>query len=477
MTTQSAPITKAPLPRGSTRVIKEGNIRLKLHHWFYRGPGGRVYRKFQVRWRGERRMTSPGKFTRRECREFPNEKAALEFAREKARALDDGRREAGSLHPQEVQNFKRCIVLLGPPGLRSDEAARMAADNYECAREALGREPSVLEQIAFHREAMERQRTHHRSKLEKIEIGAAIEAYVADKLRLDLIQDRHERDLRSRLGWLARQFPGPLSELKVATVWPAIVGLKLSNKTVVHYRAAIRGFLGWSQEKGWLSKDSWTTAQAWRKPKVALRVQTIWTAAELKRILRQANASERDRVLIPYLVIGAFAAVRSAELCGLEWQMVSVEKGLIRISSELAKGRRANDNARVVEMPAALRKWLARFGPNRAGLGERVAPHSDMHRFLRRLAKESGLKWVHNILRRSAISHAKAMGVSLEDVARQAGNSATMAKSHYVNTDVDQERAAEWFNLGPEVCDLAQPELRLVTETVANPSRTRQVTA
>lgn len=477
MKSPSAPLIKAPLPRGSTRVIKEGNIRLKLHHWFYHGPGGRVYRKFQVRWRGERRMTSPGKFTRRECREFPNEKAALEFAREKAKALDDGRREAGSLHPQEVQNFKSCVVLLAQPGLRSDEAARMAADNYECAREALGREPSVLEQIAFHREAMERQRTHHRSRLQRMDISAAVEAYLADKLRLDLIQDRHERDLRSRLGWLIREFPGVLSDLDVAAVWQRIVALKLSNKTVVHYRAAIRGFLGWAQEKALISKDTWSTAQAWRKPKVALRVQTIWTVAELKRILRQANASDRDRRLIPYLVIGAFAAVRSAELCGLEWQMVSVEKGLIRISSELAKGRRADDNARIVEMPAGLRRWLARFGPHRAGLGERVAPYADMHQFLRRLAREAGLKWVHNILRRSAISHAKAMGVSLEDVARQAGNSATMAKAHYVNTDVDREGAAEWFNLGPEVCDLAQPELRLVTGTVANPSRTRQATA
>ena len=60
----------------------------------------------------------------------------------------------------------------------------------------------------------------------------------------------------------------------------------------------------------------------------------IFTAEEITRILAAVRDDAR-----PALAIGAFAGIRMAEVCRLDWAEVSLEKGLIEIKKGKAKTR------------------------------------------------------------------------------------------------------------------------------------------
>ena len=96
----------------------------------------------------------------------------------------------------------------------------------------------------------------------------------------------------------------------------------------------------------------------------------IFTAEEITRILAAVRDDAR-----PALAIGAFAGIRMAEVCRLDWAEVSLEKGLI----EIKKGKAKTRSRRLVPITENLALFLKdvahRNGP--------VWPNSELVRSLR----------------------------------------------------------------------------------------------
>jgi integrase len=163
----------------------------------------------------------------------------------------------------------------------------------------------------------------------------------------------------------------------------------------------------------------------------------IFTAEEITKILLAVRDDAR-----PALAIGAFAGIRTAEVCRLDWSEVNLDKGLI----EIKKGKAKTRSRRLVPITENLALFLKdvadRNGP--------VWPNSEPFLFdlMRDAGKDSGVKWKHNALRHSFISYRVAKIKNVNEVAMEAGNSPDMIFKHYREL-VTEKEADAWFGVTP----------------------------
>jgi integrase len=171
---------------------------------------------------------------------------------------------------------------------------------------------------------------------------------------------------------------------------------------------------------------------------------TIYTPAELRAFLDRARPE-----IIPFLTIGAFAGLRSAELERLTWGDVFDKPGKIEVKAKKAKTRAR----RLVPIHANLEKWLAPFrDKDRAAM---VVPFNCLGQQITELCEAGAdkkarpaLTWKRNALRHSFICYRLAEIESAAEVAMEVGNSETMIFKNYRDV-VTPEAARDWFRVWP----------------------------
>jgi integrase len=145
--------------------------------------------------------------------------------------------------------------------------------------------------------------------------------------------------------------------------------------------------------------------------------------------------------LLPLLVLGGFAGMRTAEIQRQVWEDINLERGYIRVTG--VKGNTAQK--RLIPICDNLRAWL--------GVCRREAPTcSDYPRpfeAIQRLAARANVPWKHNALRHSSISYRVAQTGDVARVALESGNSPRMIFRHYREL-VTKEEAQTWFSIMPK---------------------------
>jgi hypothetical protein len=164
----------------------------------------------------------------------------------------------------------------------------------------------------------------------------------------------------------------------------------------------------------------------------------IFTPEEMAEILFRTKPEA-----IPYLTIGAFAGLRSAELKRLDWRHVYLNRGFIEAAATITKTRR-----RLVPICDNLRAWLEPHAQKEGPIFLGYVP--GMTRFMRSV----GIRWILNGLRLSII-HDTAR------VALECGNSPEVIFAHYRELTTPQE-AEKWFGImpGPRVEVVPSPFIR-----------------
>ena len=169
----------------------------------------------------------------------------------------------------------------------------------------------------------------------------------------------------------------------------------------------------------------------------------IFTPEELKRLL----ATTRPE-LIPYLAIGAFAGLRTAELKRLDWSEVNLSERYIEVAAKKAK----TGSRRLIPITDNLYAWLtphsaeagpvARFAANLGRqLGQLVAKVNQQY-------PDACFEWKHNGLRHSFVSYRLASEKDTAQVALEAGNSPQVIFKHYRQL-VTENEARRWFSIFP----------------------------
>jgi integrase len=207
-------------------------------------------------------------------------------------------------------------------------------------------------------------------------------------------------------------------------------------------------------KRKYLPKDAIEEVEAVQQAKEDNGEPEIFTPAEMRELLAAARSE-----MIPFLSIGGFAGLRSAELVRLDWSDVNLRERYIEIKAAKAKtgARRLapiTDNLfawlepHVKETGAVLgfESWWNQIPKLVDAVNERRKQQAEEAR--KKPESVRKFQWKHNALRHSFCSYRLAGTKNAAQVALEAGNSPQMIFAHYRQL-VTETEAAKWFGVMP----------------------------
>jgi integrase len=344
------------------------------------------------------------------------------------------------LSDRETRDYVEALDTLRPFGISIIKAVR----EYAEAVKQLPPGQTLLK-------AVETFASHYRG-LEDVSARDAVDRFIAQKevaaKHGRAASDAYLKDLRIRLGRFAEAFRCPVSAITPGQVADFLNSLEMSGRTRWNFKRLLGTFFRYAQRQGLYPKN----VDPFERDEVEFAdegVVGIFTPEEMSRILRAARPE-----LIPFLTLGGFAGLRTAEVQRLDWSDVDLVNKRIVLAKERTKTR----SRRIVPMSDNLAAWLAPHkrpsGPvvEFANLSKQVVwLVDDVNTLPVEAGKEKSPKfeWKHNGLRHSFISYRLAEVMNTAQVALEAGNSETMIFKHYRDI-VTKEQAAQWFAIVPD---------------------------
>lgn len=236
------------------------------------------------------------------------------------------------------------------------------------------------------------------------------------------------------------RFTGSVAEIRSPAVDDWLREIK-DPRTRNNKRGHVLTFLRWLQARDYVPHDvQWRLTRAIE----AARDVAILTPGQMRKLLECARGEHRPghrrESLLPFIAIGAFAGLRSAEVMRLKWEDVHLDRGFIFVSASIVK-RVRNTLSRTVPIQPNLKAILdplVRKGP--------ICPNGRMAEVLIRVASQAGIEWKKNALRHSYTSYRVASGVSEAQVATEIGDLVGTMKRHYKQA-IDPALGAEWFTI------------------------------
>ncbi len=318
--------------------------------------------------------------------------------------IQQGLTEVADMRVADRQNYHAATSLLG--SLSVPLVAKV--EEYVRCRELLGGSPllSAIEE--------------HVRRTNGLRMGASVADVVKEFMAAkeeDGVSKRYLAQLRSDLNRFTEFFRCPILHVKSEQIDEWLRSLKVAPRTRNGTLTSVRTLFSFAKSRSYLPKNEITEADALNKSEVGDTDTVIFEPAVMRKLLNAAPPQ-----LIPFLAIGAFAGLRSAEIARLEWSAINFERGIIEIRAGQAK----TASRRIVPVSENLRAWiapLARIGP--------VIHTPELYRDVSALAAKLGIEWPRNVLRHSYISDRLPIVKSADAVALEAGNSPAIIFKRY----------------------------------------------
>lgn len=429
------------ISEGFPKTMEEGGVTAKIYKSFIKDK----YDLFTLAYYMD------GKFLKENFGQLDD---AIARGKKVIRQLKGGEFEGVVMTSQQVKSFFASLKNLEGTGLSLESATQEIAACYEVLRR------KVPPLVACKDYARQNDETVVPRTVDQVvtEFLAAKEAGSATRIKGKgkTVSERYLYDLRKKLEKVSAHFNGLLITLVTAAEINRFVnelrGVKgrptkkrkiaavpkpISGRTKNNYLQVINVLLEYARKQKYVPRHFAVMDEVDQSEEADFDIE-IFTAEEITKIL----AAVRKEAL-PALAIGAFAGIRTAEVCRLDWSEVDLDKGLI----EIKKGKAKTRSRRLVPITPNLALFLK-------GVEERNGPvwaQSEPFLFdlMRDAGKDSGVKWKHNALRHSFISYRVAKIKNVNEVAMEAGNSPDMIFKHYREL-VTEKQADAWFGVTPE---------------------------
>ncbi len=426
-------------PKGATSkpsiVIRVGNITVRIHSSESRG-----YRFFQVAdySSGHRRLLT-----------FKNEEEARRKAGEIAHKMASGQVDVLQLSSDDRAAYARAIQLLKPSGVSLELAA---AEYAHANRRLQGR--GLAEAIDFYL-------LHKPHELPDRTVEEVVDELIKTR-QADGASDVYVKDLNFRLGRLKNSVRGQLKNLTVSDLNAFLRSQDCGGRGRNNYRGAIGTLLRFAESSGYLIKNGIDLTKLARAKEEHPEIE-IFTEPEMTKLLVAARLDPDDLTpgynrryatglgLLPFLLLGGFAGLRTAEIERQRWEDINIDRGFIRVTA--AKGNTAQK--RLVPISDNLKGWLKLVRRDSGPVCE-IARTSDA---LKRLGRRAKVPWKHNALRHSYASYRMALIKNAAQVSLEMGNTPKMVFRHYREL-VTEAEAAAWFAITPPDGAQAPPEDR-----------------
>jgi integrase len=366
--------------------------------------------------------------------------ATLEAARKRAKELIEelstGVAHVASLSAKQAAAVNEVVEILKPVGIPFTEAVRQFAE----AHTQLAGQGTIADAVRLFVEEGKK------AKLVPIKLPELVARFLAD-IRAREKSRRYIVDMQARLHKAAITFKCSVDEIQAHEIDEWLASMKkASGRTKNNYRTALITLFSFGRQKGHLSRDRQTEAEFSARYSDKGGEIGIYTPAELEILL----ASIEPR-LVPFVAIGGFAGLRSAEIVRLEWPEIRFDQEVIEIKAAKAK----TASRRLVPILPALKAWLNPLrkakGRVLAGVLDEFALAKQFRNAVAAIRGEDGkplIKIVPNGLRHSFITYRMATLKNAAEVALEAGNSPRMIFEHYRELTT-AEQATAWFSTRP----------------------------
>jgi integrase len=357
---------------------------------------------------------------------------AKEIALNACRQIASGNQLSLTLANSDRMTYIRATEALTPVGIALDTACREYAD----ARQILGGKASLAEAC---REWMNR----NASIAEKINVAEGAKRLL-EQLQKDGKSQWRLKGVTAALTSLGNHFNGqPVDTVTPAQLSAYLSGLAHKQRTKKNHRDVIGFFNRWLCTSGYLTKGvNWLDGvQDYKKRKTG--EITIYQPDEMKEILAVCKADE-----LPTVAIGAFSALRHAEICRLRWEDIELSEkpGESFISVASIEDTKTDQRRRLVPISENLKAWLRKCQKSSGLVTTLTYEQSCKH--LPHLARRAKVTFKRNAFRHSGISYRAAQCQNVPMVAEESGNSVAIVRSNYLRV-VKPSQAAEWFAILP----------------------------
>jgi integrase len=245
-------------------------------------------------------------------------------------------------------------------------------------------------------------------------------------------RDRTIGEIRWRLETFAEDFPDRrLSEITVEEIEEWLDEEDWSARSRINYLTKISQLYNYALRHKWVDAN---VAERIERPTAEDKEPGIFTIAQAENLLRHAG----EHGLLPYISIGLFAGLRSAELMRLDWSAVNLQEKAIVVGAAVAKKR----SRRVVEICEALEGWL-RLCVQETGM---IVDGAKFKENMDELKTAAGIEeWPHNGLRHSYGSyHLAAFGDQVKTAAQMGHRDSTVIHNHYKALVLKSEAEKYW---------------------------------
>jgi len=202
-----------------------------------------------------------------------------------------------------------------------------------------------------------------------------------------------------------------------------------------NYRKDLRSLWNFALDNGYVPLNPLDRIKPHVEEKLA---PGILTPVQAEALLAQAAKVKGSASLLPFVAIGLFCGLRSAEVVRLDWKEVDLPNRLIEVAAKKAKTRQRRN----VHISDNLALWLSTY----ASPSGRVVPADRPEGILGRLAKRAKIiPWPKNALRHSFASYHLAEHKDAARTALEMGHSnQNLLFSNYRNVVKAPEAAAYW---------------------------------
>lgn len=340
---------------------------------------------------------------RRKRLNFSKLEQATARAEEILNDIRQGRVERAHTDTDKFMYYRMCETMLGDTPLM--DAVKFYLDNHKYEKEPVTLDTACSEFLQAQKDrCMGRSGDTHSRHLETIK--------------------HHLTGARSR-------FEGRLlKSITVKELDEYLLSVGTCGRTRINHRRTLVALWSWAKDRKYLPEGK-TAAQLTGVPKAESRNPEVLRPDAFRYLLDRASET-----LIPFLVLGGYAGIRSAEIARVAWEDFDWEEGYIKLAGKVTK----RDRRRLIPISASIRFYLEKF---KGSTGPVLV--NDPYIELGELTPNCG-GWVHNGLRHSFISYSMAIHKNAAMIAEICGNSESEVQRSY-KALVSERDAKQWFFL------------------------------